>query len=119
MLITVWVPDPVRPDEQLVLRRPANRTQGRRAVGGALFLTAGRLVFSPHRLDRLTGGRPWEADLTSVATVGVLPRTGGLTDGGLRDRLHVQLHDGGSELFVVKGLPQVVETVRAHLPTPS
>jgi len=93
----------------------ANRTQGRRAVGGALFLTNQRLVFRANRLEHLIGGKAWDVNLINVMSVGVAEKTGNLFDGGLRNRLKVQVHNDEPALFVVNKLPEVIETVSARL----
>lgn len=99
------------------MRWLANRSQGRRAVGGALFLTNARLVFHPHRFDQLTGGKSRDLAFVDIDVVDVEPATGSLFDGGLRDRLRVQPRDGETELFVVDSLTRVLETVHAQLST--
>lgn len=91
---------------------PANRTQNRRrAVGGTLFLTTGRLVFLPHDFDAALSGDGREVALEAVGDVGVEPPVRSvrgflaaplatLFGGGLTDRLRVEVDDGGVELFV-------------------
>jgi len=93
----------LRDSESLISRSRANRTVGRRSLGGRLYLTDQRLVFEPHLIDRLVSrGRVLDVVLTNVAAVDVAPRGAGLFDGGLfRERLRVQLTDGADELFVV------------------
>jgi len=90
----------------------ANRSQSRnRAVGGKLYLTDRRLLFCPHWVDAVFGGRTWNNPLSQVSSVGKEPRSGGL-GGGMRDRLRIELSDGGVELFVVNDLDAVIERLR-------
>ncbi|MBF6176908.1 hypothetical protein [Nocardia otitidiscaviarum] len=112
----IWTREPTLDDgENVTWRRPANRTQGGRAVGGTLYLTSTRLRFEPNRMDALMGGRSWSAPRTSVTAVGTEARTGGLFDGGMRNRLRVDLREGAPELFVVGKLDETIETLRAAL----
>lgn len=106
---------PARVGEQVLARRPANHTQGRRAVGGALFLTDTRLVFCPNRLDTWLGGRGWAAELADVTGVDVCPRTGGLFDGGMVARLRVHLRGDAAELFVTKQPSQVARLLQTRI----
>ena len=96
-----------RPDEEVTWSRSANRMQGSRGVGGKLFLTNQRILFSPHRIDALTGGKQWSVESANVSEVGVEPKGSGKASklgGGLRDRLRIRTSDGGEELFVINKL---------------
>jgi hypothetical protein len=98
----------MQPGESLITSFRANRTQGKRAVGGSLHLTSQRVVFRPHIFDRATGGETWEAPLNTVIDVAVAPKGGGSAfDGSLRDRLAVSTQSETS-LFVVNKLPDVI-----------
>src|ERR1051325_9657973 len=86
-----WFNRPVLDDGETVVKSyPANHTQGKRAVGGKLFLTTRRLVFVPNRLDSRMGGQIWEASRCIIRRVG---RVGPhfsiveLFSGALRSRL--------------------------------
>jgi len=95
------------PGEEVTWSRSANRMQGSRGVGGKLFLTEQRILFSPNRVDGLTGGKPWSVEISSVSEVGVEPKGSGKQSkmgGGLRDRLRIRTGHGGEELFVVNKL---------------
>jgi hypothetical protein len=98
------------PGETVVWSAKANRAQGRRVVGGRLYLTDERLLFNPHVVDAVTGGRRWAVDLRDIAAVGTRP-------GKLRDRLRIELRDGRAEHFLVNGLDDVV--ARLHRATAS
>lgn len=99
--------------EELRISLAANRTQnGRRAVGGKLFVTSNRLAFRPHDFDAALCGRSATVPLSDVASVGVEPATrdvatalrnplATLFGGALTDRLRIETTDGREELFVV------------------
>lgn len=92
----------------------ANHTQGRfRAVGGRLRLSGGLLEFRPHGFDKALAGRQWSAELARIRAVGAEPRTWNPLDGGLRERLRVELDDGSVELFVVNRLGEVRERIES------
>jgi hypothetical protein len=53
-----WFPRPATaPNEEVVFEAVANSFIGRRSVGGKVTVTKERLVFTPNRLDGLTGAR--------------------------------------------------------------
>jgi hypothetical protein len=90
----------------------ANRSQSsKRAVGGKLFVTNKRCVFTPHLLDFYTGGKICEFPLSEIGCVGVQPAGGDTFGGGLRDRLRIE-HSNGIELFVVNKLSQVIASLQ-------
>ncbi len=100
-------------DERIEWSRAANHLQGRRQVGGKLFLTNARLLFNPHHLDHALAGRRWSVSLEDIETVDTEPRlTGGFLDtlfgGGLRNRLRIDLVDESADLFVVNDLGTAV-----------
>lgn len=97
-------PPELLPGERWVAHHPANRAQGKRAVGGGLHFTTHHVFFRPNFVDAHLGGEAWSAPLTELAGAGVEPARYALTElfsGGLRERLRVDLRDGRSELFVV------------------
>ena len=57
----------LRPDEKLFKEGAANLQRGLETVGGRLFLTDSRLVFSSHRFNVQTGTT--EVDLSNVQSV--------------------------------------------------
>jgi hypothetical protein len=92
----------LRDSESLIFRCRANRSVGRRALGGHLYLTNQRLVFEPRLIDRLLSREGLlEVPLTRVAAADVAPRGAGLFDGSRRRRLRVREIDESEELFVV------------------
>ena len=49
-------PPELRLDERWVAHHPANRSQGKRAVGGGLHFTNHRVLFTPNVIDARLGG---------------------------------------------------------------
>jgi hypothetical protein len=110
---SAWVPKPVlKPGEREIETYRANRSQGSRAVGGHLLLTNQRVVFYPHKLDALTGGKSWECDLVSIASVGVAEQDYKPFDGSMRRRLRIQCADT-AEHFVVSKVEAIVAAIGA------
>lgn len=104
----LWIGAPrLNGSESVVWRKLANRTQGRRAVGGCLFLTEARLLFVPNHIDAVAGGKRWETPLELVRAVGRQDPDGGLFSGGMRTRLRVDTV-AGTELFAVGQLDEVI-----------
>jgi hypothetical protein len=101
-----------RDGEEVAWSSAANRFQGSRGIGGKLFLTDRRLLFNPHRIDGMTGGKTWQAELAEVQSVTKEPKgsgKAGRAGGGLRDRLKLELEDGSEELFVINKLDEVID----------
>ena len=120
---TSWFgPLPALPDgEQWVAHFAANRTQGKRAVGGALHITTVRALFQPNQMESGMGGRPWSCARKEIVAAGIQPRRFSLLElfsGGLTDRLLLQLEDGRRELFVINHLATRFEEIRAILGVP-
>ncbi len=95
-----------------------SREQGSlRQIGGKLFLTDQRLLFMPNRFDDATGGDEWGCPLGDITAVGVEPRRPAIPFVGrtaaLRRRLRVDLGSGDREVFVVNGVNEAVEVLRA------
>jgi hypothetical protein len=99
------------PGEEVRWSKTANRMQGSRGVGGKLFLTDRRIVFTPHLIDAAIKGKGWAAALDSIAEIGVQERgtgRGQALGAGIRNRLRIALRDGSDELFVVNKLDEEV-----------
>src|SRR5215207_2526049 len=123
MLPEYWFgpPPQLADDESWVTHLPANRTQGKRAVGGGLHLTNQRLLFSPNVIDAKLGGKPWSCMLFEIASIGMQRRRFSLLElfsGALADRLRFDLQDGRSELFVVSNPAQRATELRELLHVP-
>ena len=108
-----------RPGEVIRWSAMANHSQGDptkgfpRAVGGKLFLTNQRVLFTPHRFDYIFAGEKWEGEVAEIQQVGKEPhdrRLSGTTlfSGALRDRLRLTFKDGSVVLFVVNDLDEAL-----------
>ena len=115
-------PRPELPDgEAFVVSYAANRTQGKRAVGGALHITTRRVLFQPNSMESSLGGNPWSCTRDAVLGAGIQPRRFSLRElfsGGLVDRLVLVLVDGGRELFVVNGIKTRLDEICSSLGVP-
>jgi hypothetical protein len=114
-------PPQLAADERWVTHLPANRSQGKRAVGGGLHVTNQRLLFSPNIIDAKLGGKPWSCPLSDIASVGIQRRRFSLLEmfsGGWVDRVRVDFHDGRRELFVVSNPAQRATELRELLHVP-
>lgn len=101
-------------DETARWQSAALQAFGRVTVGGTLCVTQRRLVFAPNGLN-LRRRPAWSAPLDEVESFEVADRTGEAFNGGFRRRLKVTLRDGGVELFVLKDLDAVADTLRGFL----
>jgi hypothetical protein len=110
--------------EQVVWSCFASRTEGfgeatEREIGGKLFLTDQRLLFSPHLLDYAQGGERWATPLDAICKVDVQPLgegriliTGRTSFGGaVRDRLRINLQNGNKEVFFVTCLKDKIQRI--------
>ena len=107
--------------EEWVAHYAANRTQGRRAVGGAFHITTHRVLFEPNTMESGMGGRAWSCWRDQIVAAGIEPRRFSLLElfsGGLVDRLLLELADGRRELFVINGLATRFEEIRSILGVP-
>jgi hypothetical protein len=112
---------PLPPGEDWVAHYAANRTQGKRAVGGALHITTMRALFQPNTMESGMGGRAWSCARDQIVSAGIEPRRFSLFElfsGALVDRLLLELSNGGRELFVINGLAARFEEIRAILGVP-
>lgn len=115
----LWFNRPVLSGEETVVASyPANHTQGKRAVGGKLFLTPRRLIFVPNRMDAVLGGKTWDAAVETVLTISrdrphihIME----IFSGALRSRLAVSTSSGAREFFVVNGLDRVIADLTGHI----
>lgn len=93
----------------------ANRTQSpNRAVGGKLFVTNKRMLFSPNLIDMFTKGQKWAIKNTDIISIDTQLPGGSVFGGGLRARLAIE-HRHGIDLFVVNNLTNVIGTIRKIL----
>lgn len=104
--------------EHWVANHPANRSQGKRAVGGGLHFTNFRAIFTPNVLDAALGGEAWSCPLENISAIGVEPARFALSElfsGGLRSRLRIEQRDGRKDLFVISSPADVAAKVQALL----
>jgi hypothetical protein len=100
--------------EALIWRHSASHIQSvRGTVGGGLYLTATRVLFTPNRFEAAIGGQEWSAPLRSIRSVNIQLRGGNVFQGGLRDRLRITFADGSVELFVVDQINEVIRIITA------
>jgi hypothetical protein len=67
-----WVPPAATgPDELVLFEALANNFIGGRAIGGRVTITDERLLFTPNRIDGLTGGRPLAVERRDISRVSV------------------------------------------------
>lgn len=109
----IWFNEPVlRDDEEMLFQVPANHTQGKRAVGGKLFITKSRILFIPNRMDDWFGGKAKEINLEDVCAVGMISPRFSMTEifsGGWTSRMFVEENGGEKNFFVVNQLKRTLE----------
>ena len=86
-----------------------------RAVGGVLYLTNQRLLFSPHLIDYFNGGFKWSIQRSEIYSVEKQPKGGDTLYDGFRDRLRIELENGECAQFIVNKLDKVIETLNQAL----
>jgi hypothetical protein len=109
-------PPELSADETWQLNLPANRTQGKRAVGGGLHFTNRRALFTPNIIDASLGGKAWSCALGEIKHVGIVEGRFALTElfsGGLRTRFFIAMRSGDDNLFVVSSPQDVAAKVQA------
>ena len=90
--------------EEVICSFPANHTQGKRAVGGKLFVTNQRVAFTPNRMEIKMRGRGMEmalSDITSIGTVKPRIRITEIFSGAWRTRLSISRRCDDDAYFVV------------------
>ena len=97
--------------ERVLWKTFANRTQGRRSVGGRFYLTNTRLIFQPHRMDSALKGRPWSSMLDQIQEVAIDLPDGSHFTGGMRTRLLIRT-EADTNLFVVNHVETAVDQIK-------
>lgn len=87
---------------------PANHWRGLESVGGWLYLTNQRLLFTPHAVGFQTA--PWSVPLFDVASV-----EAGASLWVIPNQIVVVTRAGKREKFVVQSREQWVGMIQAHL----
>ncbi len=99
---------PALDDETVVTAYSANLLRGdARPLGGKLYLTSDRLVFTPHLIDALLGGKAVARSLVDILTV---QRSMAESETG-RDRLQIVMTDEETMTFVVHDLTEAIERI--------
>lgn len=103
------------PGEETIASYHVNhlRSEGR-PLGGKLYLTDQRLLFSPHLVDSLLGGEKAAIDVYDVDAV-TRGETTDVDDPDPPETLRLELADGSRESFVVDDLEGAIEDVRRML----
>ncbi|MDS0476187.1 GRAM domain-containing protein [Natrinema sp. 1APR25-10V2] len=104
-----------RSGEELIGAFYANYMRsGARPLGGKLYLTDQRLLFSPHLLDSALGGEPMWIDLEDIERVTDAEPRAEPAESEHDDspaKLHVELTDSTRESFVVSDLDDAIEEI--------
>lgn len=91
---------PLEPGEEIRWKLPIGMTLGATDVGGNLYLTQGRLLFVPNKLN-LRRREPRSISLSEIVSIGKQKRTWEPYNGGMRIRLRVDLRIPPPVLFCV------------------
>jgi len=109
-----------RPDEEVLASYHVNHVPtASRPIGGKLYRTNERLLFSPHLLDAWLGGERVGIELTAIEAVEKLE---GVTDpdagdeanepGATTDRVHLICGDDSTHTFIVDDVEATLEEIR-------
>ena len=105
-------------DEELILSFPANHTQGKRAVGGKLFITNTRMAFAPNRIDANLRGQAMELSIPAIVRVDTAKPVFRITEifsGAIRIRLSIHTNDKYIHYFVVGKPKSVADKINTAL----
>ena len=106
--------------EEVILSYPSNHTQGKRAVGGKLFVTNYRIAFAPNRIDANMGGMTIEMPLSEITSIGTDKphiRITEIFSGAWRTRLAIHRQNEGVE-FSSSAIRQRLQTKSTLQPKP-
>ena len=84
-----------------------------RPLGGKLYLTDRRLLFSPTKVESALGGDRTSVDLDSIVGVSTLEAGSGPEDepGRSTDRLRIECADDSTHTFVVSNLESAADAI--------
>lgn len=109
----LWFNKPIlNPGEKILQSFPVNHTQGKRAVGGKLFVSNSRLIFVPNRIDAFFKGKTWSLDIQDIENISTESpnlSVNNIFSGAWRKRLRITSYDKNTALFVVNDLEHVIE----------
>lgn len=104
---------PAEPNEEVIASYSANfLRQDARPLGGKLYVTTNRVIFTPHLIDALLSGERYEIALGDVLEVKSHRPTG--TDrygAGKKERLLVRTTTDEEAAFIVNKLEAAVERI--------
>ncbi len=86
----------------------------RRPLGGTVYLTDQRLLFSPHLLDVALGGSKQAIDLGDIERIRIIDDTDRQDDSPPANSLHLEL-TAGTETFVLTDPEPVAQLLRELL----
>ncbi len=105
--------------EEIILAYPANMTQKDwRAVGGKLFITNQRIIFTTNVIDDKLGGKSFAKAREDVDYIFIKERKLSFTElfsGGLVNRLGLKLKDNSEIFFVVNELDKTINSIKTEL----
>ena len=115
---------PLNEGESVLYAKRANRTAGRRAVGGRLVVTDQRIAFVPNQFEKHVSPRlelvegSWVADRDDVDDLRLAPRQIKLStifSGEWRTGIWVDVRSGAGQRFLVPRPTQAVAEIREAL----
>jgi len=118
---------PLNEGERVLYSTRANRTAGRRAIGGRLVVTNQRIAFVPNRVEQHISAESgllegsWVTDHDNVDDVRVSPRqikVSTIFSGEWRTGVWVELRSGAGQRFLVPRATQAIAEIRDALSGP-
>lgn len=106
----------------MILSYPSNHTQGKRAVGGKLFITNQRIAFAPNRLDANMGGMALELPVSEITSIDTDKPHFTITEifsGAWRTRLVIHSSAKPPQYFVVDDPAAIASKIRAEVEIPA
>ena len=105
--------------EEIILAYPANMTQKDwRAVGGKLFITNQRIIFTTNVIDDKLEDKSFAKAREDVDYIFIKERKLSFTElfsGGLVNRLGLKLKDNSEIFFVVNELDKTINSIKTEL----
>ena len=105
--------------EEIILAYPANMTQKDwRAVGGKLFITNQRIIFTTNVIDDKIEDKSFAKAREDVDYIFIKERKLSFTElfsGGLVNRLGLKLKDNSEIFFVVNELDKTINSIKTEL----
>lgn len=104
---------PARTNETVQAGFSANYLRkNKRPLGGKLYVTSERVIFTCHRIDAFFDGESFERDLGEIVAVGQMRADSddGYAGGG-EPRLRMVDLNGEEGIFIVHKLPKAVSTI--------